>query len=54
MMIRSCALSMVYVKIYFMDDSDVDPFEGIPEDAISLEDFPGLKIDPNYSDQIIL
>ena len=57
MTIKSCALSMANVKIYLsafltsLEDTDVDPFEEIPEDEVSLEDVPELTMDPDNSDE---
>ena len=34
-----------------LDDTGVDPFEEIPEDEVSLEGVPELKIDPDNSDE---
>ena len=58
-MIRSCALNMAHIKPYkdllerlsSLEDTDVDPFEGIPEDEVFLEDVPELTMDPDNSDE---
>ena len=39
------------VRLRSQENTDVDPFEEIPEDKISLEDVPGLSIDPGDSDE---
>ena len=32
-----------------LEDTDVDPFKGIPENEVSIEDVSGLTIDPDNS-----
>ena len=34
-----------------LEDTDVDPFEEIPEDEVSLEGVPELRMDPDNSDE---
>ena len=34
-----------------LEDTDVDPFEEIPEDEVSLEGIPEQTMDPDNSDE---
>ena len=38
-------------RLASLKDTDVDPFEEIPEDEVSLEDVPELTMDPDNSDE---
>ena len=38
-------------RLTSLEDTDADPFEEIPEDEVSLENVPELKLNPNNSDE---
>ena len=38
-------------RLVSLEDTDVDPFEKIPEDEVSLEDVPELAMDLDNSDE---
>ena len=38
-------------RLTSLEDTDVDPFEEIPEDEVSLEDVPELTMSPDNSDE---
>ena len=38
-------------RLSSLEDTDVDPFEEIPEDEVFLEDVPELTMDPDNSDE---
>ena len=43
MIIRSCACKGLLVRLGSQGNTDVEPFEEIPEEEFGLEDVPGLS-----------
>ena len=56
MMIQSCTLEVwpcknLLERLTSLKDTDVDPFEEIPEDEVSLEGVLELTMDPDNSNE---